>query len=76
VCRLICVTIWCPYSTTNEGEVWALQRTTKPEGLRMSVLTIRLLKKEKKEKKIISIDMFLHLKLIKLNKLLINLEEV
>jgi len=27
VCRLICVAIWRPYSSTNEGEVWALQRT-------------------------------------------------
>jgi len=28
----ICVAIWRPYSTTNEGE-WALQRTMKPAGL-------------------------------------------
>jgi len=27
VCRLICAAVWRPYSTTNEGEVWALQRT-------------------------------------------------
>jgi len=26
VCRLICAAIWRPYSTTNKGEVWALQR--------------------------------------------------
>jgi len=38
VCRLICVAIWRPYSTTNEDEVWALQRTKKPAGLRLSVL--------------------------------------
>jgi len=42
VCRLICVAIWRPYSTMNEGEVWALQRTTKPAGLCLSVLTIKL----------------------------------
>jgi len=42
LCRLICVAIWRPYLTTNEGEVWALQRTTKPAGLRLSVLTIKL----------------------------------
>jgi len=41
VCRLICVTIRRPYSTTNEGDVWALQRTKKPAGLRLSVLTIK-----------------------------------
>jgi len=27
VCRLICAAVWRPYSTTNEGEVWALKRT-------------------------------------------------
>jgi len=37
-----CVAAWRPYSTTNEGEVWALQRTKKPAGLRLSVLTINL----------------------------------
>jgi len=42
VCRLICVAIWRPYSTTNEGEVLALQRTNKPAGLRLLVLTIKL----------------------------------
>jgi len=42
VCRLICIAIWHPYSTTNIGEVWALQRTKKPAGLRLSVLTIKL----------------------------------
>jgi len=41
VCRLICVAIWCPYSTTNEGEVSALQRTKKPAGLCLSVLTLK-----------------------------------
>jgi len=41
VCRLICVAIWHPYLTTNEVEVWALQRTKKPAGLRLSVLTIK-----------------------------------
>jgi len=40
-CKLICVAIWRPYSTTNEGEVWALQRTTKSAGLRLSGLTIK-----------------------------------
>jgi len=29
VCRLICAAILRPYLTTNEGEVWALQRTKK-----------------------------------------------
>jgi len=42
VCRLICVANWHPYSTMNKGEVWALQRTKKPEGLRLSVLAIKL----------------------------------
>jgi len=42
VCRLICAVIWLPYSTTNKGEVWALQRTKKPAGLHLSVLTIKL----------------------------------
>jgi len=41
VCRLICVAIWRPYSTTNDGEVSALQRTTKSAGLRLSALTIK-----------------------------------
>jgi len=27
VCRLICAAFWRPYLTTNEGEVWSLQRT-------------------------------------------------
>jgi len=40
VCRLICAAIWRPYSTMNKGEVWALQRTKKPVGLRLSVLAI------------------------------------
>jgi len=40
VCRLICAAIWLPYSTMNNGEVWALTRTKKPAGLRLSVLTI------------------------------------
>jgi len=40
VCRLICAAIWRPYSTTNEGEVWGLQRTKKPVGLPLTVLTI------------------------------------
>jgi len=42
VCRLICAAIWRPYSTKNKGEVWALQHSKKPEGLRLSVLTIYL----------------------------------
>jgi len=42
VCRLICAAVWRPYSTTNEGEVWALQPTKKPAGLRLSFLTIKL----------------------------------
>jgi len=42
VCRLICVAIGAPYSPTNKGEVWALKRTKKPVGLRLSVLTIKL----------------------------------
>jgi len=29
-----------PYSTTNKGEVWTLQWTKKPVGLRLSVLAI------------------------------------
>jgi len=32
---------WRPYSTTNKGEVWALQRTKKHVGLRRSVLAIK-----------------------------------
>jgi len=27
VCRLICAANLCPYSITNKGELWALQRT-------------------------------------------------
>jgi len=42
VCRLIFVAGLRPYSATNEIEVWALQRTKKPAGLRLSVLTIKL----------------------------------
>jgi len=44
VCRLICVAIGAPYSTTNKGVVWALQRTKKHAGLpqRLSVLAIKL----------------------------------
>jgi len=41
VCRLICVASWRPCSTTNEGEVWAQQRSKKSAGLRPSVLTIK-----------------------------------
>jgi len=37
VCRVICAAICRPYSTTNKSEVWALQRTKKPVGLRASV---------------------------------------
>jgi len=48
VCRLICVAIWRRYSATNKGEVWALQRTKKPEGLRLSVLMIKLKNTPKK----------------------------
>jgi len=48
VYRLICVAIGAPYSTTNKGEVWALQRTKKPAGLRLSILTIKLNKQTNK----------------------------
>jgi len=39
---LICAAVWRPYSTTNEGEVWALKTDQKPAGLRLSFLTIKL----------------------------------
>jgi len=38
VCKLICAAIWCPNSTLNRGEVWALQWTKKPVWLHLSVL--------------------------------------
>jgi len=41
VCRLICAANWHPYSTTNKGEVWALQQSKKPVGLCLSVLIIK-----------------------------------
>jgi len=41
VCRLICAAIWRTNSTTNKGEIWALQRTKKPVGLRLSVLAMK-----------------------------------
>jgi len=39
VCKLICAAIGATYSTTNKGEVRALQWTKKLVGLRLSVLT-------------------------------------
>jgi len=44
LCRVICAAIGAP-STMSKGEVWALQWTKKPVGLRLSVLAIKFFKK-------------------------------
>jgi len=41
VCRLICVAVWHPYSTTNEGEVWAFTHL-RGGGVQLSLVKTQL----------------------------------